>query len=153
MTIAKQQLILADIELVWRAWTESDRITEWFAPSAHIEPHLNGKFELYFNPDNKETMSTKGCKIIRFEKPNTLAFEWKGPDPFATVMNQDGELTIVEVTLKSAEGGTMVHLRHSGWKESEAALQAKEWHEKAWEQMLESLKSNIESGEGILCCQ
>lgn len=153
MTINTQQLILADINLIWRAWTESDRITEWFAPSAEIEPKLNGKFALYFNPSNKNSMSTQGCKIIKLEEPHQLAFQWKGPDPFAEVMNQEDDLTIVEVTLEAVEGGTLVSLQHSGWKDSEEGLKAREWHVQAWDQMLNSLKSSIESGEGILCCQ
>jgi len=153
MTITTERFIQSDIEWVWRAWTESERIVEWFAPSAEIEPWVNGKFELYFNPGNRDTMSTRGCKISRFEQPSSLTFEWKGPDPFAEAMNQDGELTSVDVELEPADGGTVIRLRHSGWKETQEALLAKQWHVQAWEQMLDSLKNSIESGKGILCCQ
>ena len=153
MEIVKSIGIAASPELVWRAWTESGRITEWFAPAAKIEPVAGGAFELYFNPQNKESMSTKGCKILKLEAPEQLAFEWKGPDPFAAVMNEGGSLTVVEVTLEPVEGETLVSLRHTGWKDSPEWAPAKAWHMEAWEQMLASLKSSLESGEGILCCE
>jgi len=153
MNIAVQQFIQAEVTLVWRAWTESDRITKWFAPVAEIEPKLGGKFELYFNPNNKSSMCTQGCKIVQLEAPQLLAFEWKGPDPFADVVNLEGALTIVKVRLESVESGTMVYLEHSGWNQSEESLKAREWHVEAWNQMLSSLKSSMEAGEGILCCQ
>ncbi|WP_422658027.1 hypothetical protein ACK8P5_20120 [Paenibacillus sp. EC2-1] len=46
-----------------------------------------------------------------------------------------------------------ITLLHTGWKDSDDWLRAREWHVQAWEQMLGSLKSNIESGEGMLCCE
>ncbi|WP_353049507.1 hypothetical protein [Paenibacillus sp. ISL-20] len=51
------------------------------------------------------------------------------------------------------DGCTRITLEHTGWKDTEASLQAREWHVDAWKGMLTSLKSGIESGEGILCCQ
>jgi uncharacterized protein YndB with AHSA1/START domain len=151
--IRKETFINADITLVWKAWTESDRIIKWFAPAADIEPRENGKFELYFSPENKETMSTKGCKILNYREPTLLEFEWKGPDPFVEIMNEESDLTTVAVEFEPYNEETKVILIHKGWKDTEEYSQAREWHVQAWEQMLKSLKSNMESGEGILCCQ
>lgn len=152
MNITKQIYIQAPPELVWLAWTSSERITEWFAPMAIIEPEVNGKFELYFNPSNLQSMNTQGCTILSYEPVCTLSFQWKGPDPYAEIMNQEGHLTWVEVTFKPYDSGTLVELQHQGWSDSLDAQQAKNWHVQAWEEMLNSLKSRMESGEGILCC-
>lgn len=152
MTIIMETLIQAERALVWRAWTESARITEWFAPAADIEPWQGGKFELFFNPADPGTMSTTGCTILVFDEPNRLVFQWKGPDPFADTMNS-GELTWVEVLFSRQPEGTRVFLQHHGWKDSANWLAAKDWHVKAWEDVLGSLKSRMESGQGILCCQ
>ncbi len=151
--IKKDIRIHTDAVLVWRAWTEADRIVEWFAPAAEIEPFAGGKFELYFDPANKASMSTGGCKIIAFEPAKKLQFQWKGPDPFAATMNNSDDLTTVEITLEAFADHTTVTVRHRGWKEDSAAWQeAREWHEAAWEQVLASLKAKLESGEGLLCC-
>lgn len=153
MVITQETHIKADLLLVWRAWTDAERITEWFAPSAVIEPRHGGKFELYFNPAEPSSMSTSGCVILKIEEPHLLTFEWKGPDPFADTMNRSGQLTSVEVVLEPEPDGTRVILRHDGWKDSADWLAARKWHVQAWKDMLASLKSRMESGEGVLCCQ
>ena len=152
MSLAKQIYIQAAPELVWLAWTSSERITEWFAPMAVIEAREGGKFELYFNPSNRKSMSTQGCTILAYEPVRFLSFQWKGPDPFAEIMNQEGQLTWVEVTLTPHNDGTRIELQHKGWSDAIDVKQAREWHEQAWEGMLSSLKSKIEAGEGNLCC-
>lgn len=60
---------------------------------------------------------------------------------------------MVDVELEPASNGTIVTLKHAGWQDSEEWLAAKEWHIQAWEQMLASLKSNMESDNGVLCCK
>jgi uncharacterized protein YndB with AHSA1/START domain len=132
MTIIQETIIQADVQLLWRAWTESARITEWFAPAAEIEPKTGGKFELYFNPTNRESMCTAGCTLLQYDEPRIL----------------------VKVSFRpEMDGGTRITLEHTGWMDTVASLQAREWHVDAWKGMLASLKSSIESGEGILCCQ
>ncbi|NMO96102.1 SRPBCC family protein [Paenibacillus lemnae] len=153
MDITQEIWIHADLELVWKAWTKEDRITEWFAPAARIEPRSGGAFELFFNPADPTVMSTKGCIILSYEAPHKLVFQWKGPDPFATIMNRTESLTLVQVSLNPTDSGTHVVLVHTGWGITEEWVQARQWHVQAWEQMLDSLKSSIESGSGKLCCQ
>lgn len=151
--IQKEMTIDAPSNLVWQAWTVSGRITQWFAPSAVIEPIVGGKFELYFNPENTDSMGTKGCKIISLIEGSLLEFEWKGPDLFAETMNTGSELTRVTVELSGVNNRTNLVLKHEGWGETEEWNKAKEWHHMAWEQMLASLKSKLEAGTGNLCCQ
>lgn len=153
MSLVSQIVVNSNLELVWKAWTEADRLSEWFAPEVLVELKEGGKYELYFDPSNKRSMSTAGCKILRIEAPHTLVFEWKGPDTFAEVMNKPANLTQIEVKLKALSDGTLVTICHSGWTESEPSQTARSWHEQAWAQMLSSLKSKLEAGQGILCCQ
>lgn len=152
-TIRQELHIEASKEIVWKAWTDPSRVEVWFAPSAFIEPFEGGRYELYFDPANKERMSTKECKILTLEEPRKLVFEWKGPDPFANIMNMTGALTAVEVLLEpAARDSTLVKLCHSGWGEEPEWQQAKAWHVEAWKQVLGSLKTAVESGQGDLCC-
>ncbi|MGD6878543.1 SRPBCC family protein [Bacillus infantis] len=152
MPIKTDIIIQAEKSLIWKAWTESDRMTEWFAPEAVIEPEAGGRFELYFNPSDKSSMNTKGCKILCILEEEKLMFEWKGPDAFADLMNDDHNLTYVTVELEDIPEGVHILLIHDGWGESGQWDRAKQWHMAAWDQMLASLKQNIESGKGILCC-
>ncbi|MBY0087947.1 MULTISPECIES: SRPBCC family protein [Brevibacillus] len=144
--------VSSSIELVWWAWTRKERLVQWFAPDATIEPYLGGAYELYFHPANRDQMGTKGCIITHFEPKERLGFTWKGPDEFADTMNHEDALTYVLVTLSEAGGKTQVLVEHFGWKEGEEWEKARGWHEMAWSHVLGSLKSALESGEGDLCC-
>ncbi|MGG0938666.1 SRPBCC domain-containing protein [Brevibacillus centrosporus] len=146
--------IHAPLNLVWFAWTISDRVSEWFAPEAVIDPIEGGPFELYFEPGNTTRMNTKGCKITKLLDQEELQFTWKGPDPFAEIMNQANELTIVKVTFASVDQQTTtVTIEHSGFMEDEKWEETFKWHQMAWSGVLSSLKSALETGKGNLCCQ
>ncbi|KQL44903.1 ATPase [Brevibacillus choshinensis] len=144
--------IVSSMEQVWWAWTRSERIVQWFAPEANIEPRLGGAFELFFTPDNRDQMGTSGCIITLFEPKERLGFTWKGPDDFADLMNHDDSLTYVLVSLSENEGKTRIVIEHFGWKEGEEWENARSWHERAWFHALSSLRAAIESGKGDLCC-
>lgn len=145
MTITKEVVIKAEQELVWGAWTQADKITKWFAPKAEIDPKKDGKFELYWDLANDDSNSTKGCKILKIQKPNFLEFEWKGPDQLAGIMNLENQLTTVQVTFEQTADGTKIVLKHTGWQNSESWEKAKQWHERAWNSLFEKLKSYLES--------
>ena len=83
----------ATADEVWQAWTQADEFVKWFAPEAHIEPRQGGAYELFWDPNDHDSMSTKGCEVTEFEPPRLLAFTWKGPDQYSSVMNQPDRLT------------------------------------------------------------
>jgi uncharacterized protein YndB with AHSA1/START domain len=144
--------IAAPIDLVWWAWTETERITEWFAPAANIVAVDGGAFELFFDPADHIRMSTIGCVITAIESMERLVFTWKGPDQFAQLMNEPVPATSVEVIFQQDNGNTCVQIVHSGWGDGDDWNEAREWHNKAWEGILQSLVSGLESGKGLLCC-
>jgi uncharacterized protein YndB with AHSA1/START domain len=152
--IIKEVTINAPLNLVWYAWTISERVSEWFAPETLVEAKEGGAYELYFIPGNNEGMNTKGCKITKLIHEKELHFTWKGPDQFEKLMNKENELTIVNVRFQSINNGfTKVIVKHIGFKETEGWTEAINWHEMAWSGVLDSLKSALEKGEGSLCCQ
>lgn len=144
--------VAAAPEVVWWAFTHAERVTEFFAPEAVVEARVGGTYEVYFIPGDKEHMCTRGCKVIALEPLRRLAFTWKGPDQFASFMNQPESLTVVSVALETAEGGTRVLIEHTGWGEGDEWAKARSWHQRAWEMVLDSLKAALESGKGNLCC-
>lgn len=128
------------LEDVWHAWTDAATIVKWFSPEANVEPCLGGAFELFFDPQNHESMSTKGCVITEFEPMNRLSFNWKGPDQYADLMNDPRSLTLVAVEFSEDDGETSLSLHHGGWGEDDLWAEAREWHKKAWEGALYDLK-------------
>lgn len=152
--VKKEITIRAPVDLVWHAWTISDRVSQWFAPETVIEAKKGGAYELYFIPGNRDGMNTKGCKVISIEPEKELVFEWKGPDQFASIMNIQDELTIVSVQFsKLNEATTKVTVLHDGFKALDGWTEAMNWHEMAWSGVLKSLKNALETGKGDLCCQ
>jgi uncharacterized protein YndB with AHSA1/START domain len=153
-TIIKEISIQAPKSLVWHAWTRADRVSQWFAAEANIEAKVNSAYELYFIPGNKTGMNTKGCKVSKLVREEQLNFTWKGPDQFSAIMNNEENLTIVEVRFEAIKGEqTLINIFHHGFKDEESWNEAIAWHEMAWTGVLESLKSALEKGEGSLCCQ
>ena len=141
MNELKFEIILnASLEEVWNAWTDDSLIVKWFSPGANIEPRLGGAYELYFDPNDHNHMSTIGCTITEYEPMNHLSFTWKGPDQYAEIMNNPDNLTHVKVTFSWEGERTTIALIHEYWGESDKWAEAKEWHRNAWDGVFKALK-------------
>jgi uncharacterized protein YndB with AHSA1/START domain len=132
-------ILNAPLEEVWNAWTDDSIIVKWFSPNAYIESCLGGAYELYFDPNDHNHMSTIGCKVTEYQPMNHLSFTWKGPDQYADIMNNPDNLTHVKVKLSREGEETTVSLTHECWGEGDKWVEAKEWHRKAWEGVFKEL--------------
>ena len=63
-TISVEIYISAPLDRVWLAWTESERITTWFAPEVKVDTRIMGSFELFFDPSDHGNMSTEGVSLL-----------------------------------------------------------------------------------------
>ena len=135
--------VQAPIGEVWDSWTRSDRIT-WFSLEANIEARLGGAYELFWDPTNHDSMSTKGRRITAYEPKELLAFTWKGPDQFAHFMNTKPPKTEVMVSFEDRGDRTKLVIEHTGWGEGEEWVEARTWHVNAWKGVLDSLVSRYE---------
>ncbi|UBU18734.1 SRPBCC family protein [Nonomuraea gerenzanensis] len=85
----------AEVEDVWQACTDPDRISRWFMPISG-DLQLGGKYQLEGNA---------GGEILRCEPPSLLKVSWLfGPDP---------GFSEVEVRLTARDGGTEFELTHT----------------------------------------
>ena len=132
----------ATVEALWQEWTDQEKITKWFSPEANIEPRLGGAYELFFDPSNHDSMSTKGCRITGFEPCSLLAFQWKGPDQYAQLMNKPPE-TRVEVTFSPKGSDTVMTIEHAGWGEGSEWQEARDWHDRAWRGVVADLRKHL----------
>jgi uncharacterized protein YndB with AHSA1/START domain len=127
-------------------FTQEEHLQQWLTRSAHVEPVVDGSYELFWDLDNPENNSTLGCKITALEPDVLLAFEWKGPTIFR-FMNEGDPLTHVTVFFTPCNEVltpcTDVYLLHSGWGSSPQWEEARVYTEQAWGTTFEELETLI----------
>jgi uncharacterized protein YndB with AHSA1/START domain len=131
-------------------FTQNALLEKWFPVEADVEPVVGGKYELFWDPDDKENNSTIGCKVTAVDPGKLLAFEWKGPENFKDFMNFIDPLTHVVVTFLRCDGGTSpcteVHVIHSGWRSTGEWEEAWKFFVRAWDEVLNELKELVGKG-------
>jgi uncharacterized protein YndB with AHSA1/START domain len=137
-----------DAARAFEMFTSNEMLEKWLAVKADVEPRAGGKYELFWNPEEPEFDSTIGCRVTAFAPGRLLAFEWKGPKQYSDFMNETDPLTHVTVAFVPAEdGGTEVHLVHTGWRDTPAWEEAREWFVRNWEGAFGALENLVE-GQG-----
>jgi hypothetical protein len=136
-----------DVHRAFEMFTVNHLVESWLAPVAEVEPVEGGRYELFWNPENREQDSTIGCKVTALEEDRFLSFEWKGPTQYSHFMNDADPLThVVVFFIPQTEGSvphTEVHLVHSGWRSSEEWEEARQWFERAWRAAFEELERQV----------
>lgn len=114
---------------------------------AEVEPVVGGKYELFWDPTNRENNSTLGCKTTAIEPDEFLAFDWKGPAEFKHFMNDADPVTHAVVFFlpvgNDSEPWTDVHLIHSGWRNSPEWEEARVYFQKAWGSALSNFAKKV----------
>lgn len=113
-------------------FSNSQALTQWLALTADVEPTLGGRYELFWQPGERENNSTIGCTITALHHPSLLSFEWKSPVQFKHFANTADPLTHVVVSFYPNEQGVLVNLIHSGWRTTPEWEEARLWQEAAW---------------------
>jgi uncharacterized protein YndB with AHSA1/START domain len=78
-SIQLEAIINASPEELFRVWSTEEGMRRILAPKLVIDPRLGGRYELSFAPEidpEGETQGTKGSRILRWDPPRALAFEW-----------------------------------------------------------------------------
>jgi len=133
-----------DPKKAFEMFTVNKNLEKWLTQAADVEPKEGGKFELFWNPKDKENDSTIGCKILALHPNKFLAFEWKGPKQFKHFMNKVRPLTNVAVFFIPCLEGTEIHLLHTGWRESSEWKKARQWFDKVWAMALSELQKYVD---------
>jgi uncharacterized protein YndB with AHSA1/START domain len=119
-------------EKAFELFTMNEHVEKWLTLKANVEPEVGGKFELFWNLEDRENDSTIGCRILAFHPPALLSFEWKGPKQFKHFMNNVRPLTNVAVSIIPKDEESVVHLLHTGWKDTQEWEKARQWFDTAW---------------------
>jgi len=124
-------------------FTVNKHLERWLTKVADVEPKVGGKFELFWNPKDRESDSTIGCKILAMQPDKFLCFEWKGARQFRHFMNERRPLTNVVVFFIQHEDKTQVNLLHTGWKNTREWEEARKWFNKAWATAFSELEKYV----------
>jgi len=135
-------------EKAFEMFTVNEHLERWLTEAAYVEPKVGGKYELFWNPEDRENDSTIGCKILALRPNRLLSFEWKGPKQFKHFMNEIRPLTNVVVSFIPCADGTEVHLLHTGWRDTPEWEEAREWFDKTWRMALTELDKYVTGREG-----
>ncbi len=124
-------------------FTVNTQLEAWLTEVAEVELQVGGRYELFWEPEDRENNSTIGCHITAFEADQFLSFEWRSPKQFKHFANQADPLTHVVVFFVPIQNGTQVHLIHSGWRSSPEWIEAMQWQERAWRMAFDALEKSV----------
>jgi len=124
-------------------FTLNKHLEKWLTQVADVEPKMGGKYELFWNPEDRENDSTIGCKILAIAPKQFLCFEWKGPKNFKHFMNDVRPLTNVMIFFTPHSDETEIHLLHTGWRHTTEWEKARQWFDKAWTMALSKLQEYL----------
>lgn len=100
-----------DIESVWRALVEPEKLRRWLA-EVTIDGRVGGSFDIDFGSE------TSGGAILSYDPPRVLEFEWGG----------SGEPSVVRFDLEVSDRGTRLRLTHTRQTAKMAAGTGPGWH-------------------------
>jgi uncharacterized protein YndB with AHSA1/START domain len=130
--VLRTQLLLdAPLEAVWNAWATEDGVKTFFAPGCHIEPTVDGAYEIFFNPQGEPGQrGAEGLRVLVFEPKRRLAFTWNAPPDQPHVRAQR---TVVTLEFEpQGEARTRLTFTHSGWGSGPDWDKAYDYFDRAW---------------------
>ncbi|MGD0749456.1 MAG: SRPBCC domain-containing protein [Acidimicrobiales bacterium] len=134
LTIARDVLIEAPADVVWRTITEPDQISRWFADRVELELRPGGTGTFTFERADHDSPHVAPLVVTAVEPPRQFAFRWGHPDGETP---GPGNSVLVEFTL-SPEGSGHTRLLVSetglegiGWPEAQKASYAED-HRNGW---------------------
>lgn len=127
----------------FKFFTDNKSLEKWLVDLAEVEPALGGKYELFWEPDDRENNSTIGCKVTALEPNQLIAFEWRSPKQYKHFANNADPLTHVVVSFYPESEWTIVHMVHSGWRRTPEWEEARQWQDRAWGVAFSELEKKV----------
>jgi uncharacterized protein YndB with AHSA1/START domain len=134
-----ERTIAGPREEVFRAWTDPDRLAEWFGPGAftvlraELDLRPGGPYRIVFQPASGEPVTLTGS-YVEIEPPRRLVFTWS----WALVWPDQPE-SLVTVELAEAPDGTQVVVTHAEYGADHAAYRG------GWESGLDKLARRFDA--------
>ena len=137
----------AEPERVYDAMTTAEGLDGWFTSGTVSDPRPGGEMTWRWQdwgPHRYSGAST--VPVYEAERPRRIVFGWDGEGP----PDGDGEpyLTSVEIDFVPEHGGTTVHLRDHGYRDTPAGRRANIDCAIGWGEALALMKVYVEHGIG-----
>ena len=124
-------------------FTVNHLLESWLVNVAEVEPVVGGKYELFWEPEDRENNSTIGCRVTAIEPDKFISFEWRSPKQYKHFANTADPLTHAIVFFLPAGVNTEIHLIHSGWRSSAEWEEARQWQDRAWGVAFKELERQV----------
>ena len=151
-----RRTLAAPRELVFRAWTEPDRLSQWWGagpgfttPIAEVDLRVGGKYRLGMQAPDQEEPYIVGGTYREISPPERLVYTWAweqhgsgsatGPAGDGVPDLGTGE-TLVTVEFHDVDGKTELVLTHEFF----AGQHMRDEHNQGWEGVLTQLASLLE---------
>lgn len=140
-TIVVERVIKASQETLYGFWTESDKITQWLAQSADLDPRPGGAANLKMGGHVEKDTEFSGENKFLVARPYThVEFTWGFDNPQVGVPSGS---SVVAVDLIPHDDGTLVRVTH---RDLPAGRDESPYSErKGWGAMLEHLAEAAEA--------
>jgi uncharacterized protein YndB with AHSA1/START domain len=157
-TIRLEKMMNASPDELFQMWTTEVGVHAFFAPAAKIDPKLGGGYTIIFDPSvdpNGDSLGTNGARILEFDRPRKLSFEWisfrdaakkgtNGPPAVAASLRNERPIpTWVEIEFAAVPGDTMktnVKLAHYGFKSGGEWDASFNYCKSMWAEVLDKLE-------------
>jgi uncharacterized protein YndB with AHSA1/START domain len=137
-TIERDIHVEASPEVVFAVISRPEHVREWWPDDARFEPVAGAEGELVWRHAETGERIAVAFAVVEVDPPRRFSFRWAHAGPGAT-----GPSLLVTVDLSPAEGGTLVHLSETGFREMgwEAAVLEERYveHGHGWDHFLPRL--------------
>jgi uncharacterized protein YndB with AHSA1/START domain len=109
-SITRELVLPAPPDVVWaKSFGSPDALTSWFPEHIEGDFTLHGEFFLIWGEHRCQ------CRMVEFQAPHTLAYQWHPGDTNLLDQYPESELTTVRFTLEPHGEHTKVTIHESGF--------------------------------------
>ncbi|MBI3147332.1 MAG: SRPBCC domain-containing protein [Betaproteobacteria bacterium] len=137
--------VKAPLAAVWRAWTTSDGVVEFFAPEARVEARPDGAYTIIMDPYAPPGwQGADDMKVLAVDPERLFSFTWNAPPSLPEARRQR---TVVILRFAQEGNDTRLTLSHLGWGDSGEWPKARAYFERAWPRVLANLQTRFATGK------
>jgi len=108
-----------NIEIVWRALTDSEWLAVWFFPN-DIQPVAGHKFTIWGRPVERWDGEFQ-CQVLAVEAPHKISFRWSGGHEELKAFGHYIDTSVTWTLSELPNGGTKFHFLHEGFSTDPAS--------------------------------